>query len=118
MTLEAMSSARRCLALRPAEIRAISCCWAGAGPGLRRVPACPVHPVRRGGCGPAGAVDGAPGQADGVLGHGRDEGPDGDDDEGPDGDDDGDPGGDDDEGPGGDDDGDPGGDDDGDPDGG
>jgi hypothetical protein len=50
-----MSRARRCRALLPAEIRAISCCWAGAGPGLRRVPGCPARP---GGRGPAADADG------------------------------------------------------------
>jgi hypothetical protein len=34
-----MSRARRCRALLLAEMRAISCCCAGDGPGLRRAPA-------------------------------------------------------------------------------
>lgn len=54
--------ARRCRALRPAEIRAISCCCAGAGLGRRRLPVCLVFPDGRrpeaGGAEPGGAEAG------------------------------------------------------------
>ena len=52
-----MSRARRCRAFLLAEMRAISCCCAGDGPGLRRAPARLVPPGGGRG-GPGGAEPG------------------------------------------------------------